>query len=76
MAALFVFSITLWLGWLLWAGLLCLPGMRHPKVHDLQPVSPGILLLAPAALVVLLLTATAEPFTHFSLLDVIARMRH
>jgi len=63
MAVLVVLGITSWLGWLLWTGLLLLPGMRHPKVQD--PVEPGfpLILVAPICLVLLILCATPQPFT-------------
>jgi membrane-associated protease RseP (regulator of RpoE activity) len=75
MAGLVYLGVTLWLGWLLWAALLCLPGMRHPKVDNPTPVPTKILLLAPIALVLLILTATPQPFSHTSLIDVIHRWR-
>ena len=33
LATLLVLGVFYWVGWLLWASLLLLPGMRHPKVH-------------------------------------------
>ena len=72
MAVLVYLGVTLWLGWLLWVALLCLPGMRHPKVPDAPPVELKALLLAPVALLILILTATPQPFSHSSLLHVLA----
>jgi len=77
MAILVYLGIVHWLGWLFWASLLCLPGMRHPAVRYTDPLPhPRLLLLAPVALVILVLTAMPEPFTRSSLLDIIARIRH
>jgi Zn-dependent protease len=77
MAALLYLGVMHWLGWLLWVGLLSLPGMRHPAVRYTDPLPhPKLLLLAPVALLILILTATPEPFTKSSLLDIIARIRH
>jgi len=73
MALLVFLGIEYWLGWLLWTALLCLPGMRHPTVKDTEPLSPTLLLLAPIALLILILTATPEPFSHSSLIDVLRK---
>jgi len=60
-------SATLWLGWLLWAVLLMLPMMRHPKV----PIEPGLehgqTWLPWLALGLLLLTTVPAPFAHSGL---------
>jgi len=71
MALLVFLGVEYWLGWLLWTALLCLPGMRHPTVKDTEHLSPTLLLLAPIALLILILTATPEPFSHSSLIDVL-----
>ena len=76
MAGLVYLGLTRWLGWLLWTALLCLPGMRHPSVEDREPLSTTTLILAPLALLILVLTATPAPFLHSSLLEVIQRMRN
>ena len=75
-AALVYLGIAHWTGWLVWAGFLCLPGMRHPTVNDTRPLPTKLLLLAPLALVILILTAMPEPFTKFSVLDLIAKLHH
>ena len=69
-------GITLWLGWLLWAALLCLPGMRHPRVQDTESLHPALLALAPISLAILILTATPQPFSDSSLINVISRLHH
>jgi membrane-associated protease RseP (regulator of RpoE activity) len=76
MAGLVYLGVFHWLGWLFWAGLLCLPGMRHPAVRDTDPLPGKLVLLAPVALLILVLTATPEPFTRSSLLEIIAHIRH
>ena len=77
MRALLVYlGITHWPGWFLWAAVLCLPGMRHPPVHDTAPISKGLLTLAPVTLVILMLAATPNPFTRPSLIDRITHLRH
>lgn len=51
----------LWLGWLLWAVLLWISGMRHPVVPAWPEVTPRRRLLAVAALVMLVLTFVPVP---------------
>jgi membrane-associated protease RseP (regulator of RpoE activity) len=74
MAVLLYLGLRYWLGWILWAAILCLPGMRHPTVCDTQPLPKNLLLLAPIALIIFLLTATPEPFTNHSLLNILSRL--
>jgi membrane-associated protease RseP (regulator of RpoE activity) len=68
-------GIYRWTGWLLWAVLLGISGMRHPMV----PEWPGIVgrrrWLAVFAIVMLLLTFTPTPFTHSSLREVVHELR-
>lgn len=63
-----------WIGWLFWAVLLMLPGMKHPKVADTSPLGLRFVLLALAALAIFLLTAATQPSTGLSLIQVMARM--
>jgi Zn-dependent protease len=67
-------GIEYWVGWLLWAALLLLPGMRHPTVKDESPLPRGLLWLPPTSLAIFLLTATPQPFGSSSLLEVIPRI--
>jgi hypothetical protein len=67
-------ALFFWTGWLVWAILLGVSGMRHPVVAE----RPGVLgvrrLLAAFGLLMLILTLTPVPVTatpdvHSSLLD-------
>ncbi len=68
-------GIYRWTGWLLWAVLLGVSGMRHPMV----PEWPGIVgrrrWLAGFAIIMLALTFTPTPFMHSSLREVIRELR-
>ena len=75
-AGLFLLGIFAWLGWILWAIILTLPAMRHPLVVDTGDVKQWHLALAPICLVILVLSATFQPFTGFSLIDVIRVLAH
>jgi membrane-associated protease RseP (regulator of RpoE activity) len=75
-AALIPLAIYYWAGWLLWAVLLALTGMRHPMV----PEFPGVtgkarFRLAILGLIMLVLTFAPAPTTHSSLLQAIAQLR-
>ncbi len=73
--ALVPMAIFCWLGWLLWAVLLGISGMRHPVV----PVTPGLtrgrVWLALFAFLMLVLTLTPAPFISGSLLNTIKDFR-
>lgn len=47
--------------WLIWAGLLVLFGMRHPKIYDNAPMGRGRMKLGFLALIMLLLCFTVVP---------------
>ena len=74
-AVLIPLAIYRWMGWLLWAVLLGITGMRHPAVPVYPGVSNNRRWLAFFAVLMLLLTFTPTPFTHGSLLDVIRDLR-
>jgi len=76
MATLVYLGIFHWIGWLLWMGLLLLPGMRHPKVPDPEPPKQSLLILGPICLVMLILCATPQPFSKASVIDFITHYLH
>ncbi|MGH9633152.1 MAG: site-2 protease family protein, partial [Bryobacteraceae bacterium] len=47
--------------WLIWAGLLALFGMRHPKIYDNAPMGRGRMKLGFLALLIFLLSFTVVP---------------
>ncbi len=63
-----------WAGWIVWAILLRISGMRHPMVSEWTGIGPGRRWLALFAVVMLVVTLTPSPFAHSSLLDVIHDM--
>lgn len=64
-----------WAGWLLWAVLLAISGMRHPMVPEWPGISSGRKWLALFGIIMLLLTFTSTPFTHSSLIEVVKEFR-
>ena len=68
-------AIYFWAGWLVWAVLLRISGMRHPMVPEWPGITGGRRWLALFALLMLILTLTPAPFVNGSLLDVIREFR-
>jgi membrane-associated protease RseP (regulator of RpoE activity) len=53
-----------WPGWLLWAVLLLIFGMRHPAIYDPAQLGPGRRKLAALSLVIFLLCFTLAPIAY------------
>ncbi|HXW91526.1 MAG TPA: site-2 protease family protein [Terriglobales bacterium] len=73
--ALIPMALYCWTGWLVWAVLLRLSGMRHPVVAERPEVRGARLWLALFALLMLVLTLSPAPFAHASLLEVLRELR-
>ena len=73
--ALIPMAFYFWAGWLLWAVLLRLSGMRHPMVAEWPGVTSGRHWLAVFGLLLMVLTLTPAPFAHSSLLLVMRELR-
>jgi membrane-associated protease RseP (regulator of RpoE activity) len=73
--ALIPMAFYFWAGWLLWAILLRISGMRHPMVEEWPGVTPGRRWLAGFALLMMIVTLTPAPFAHSSLLQVVRIIR-
>lgn len=74
-ATLIPMAIYFWLGWLIWAVLLGISGMRHPTVPEWPGVTGGRRWLALFALLMLVLTLTPAPFAGGSVLEVVRELR-
>jgi len=68
-------ALYCWAGWLIWAILLRISGMRHPIVAEWPEVSGLRRWLAAFALLMLVLTLAPAPFAHSSLFEVIREFR-
>jgi membrane-associated protease RseP (regulator of RpoE activity) len=73
--ALIPMGIYFWSGWLIWAVLLRISGMRHPMVEEWIGISTGRRWLAVLGLLMLTLTLTPAPFGHFSLVEAVRQLR-
>jgi membrane-associated protease RseP (regulator of RpoE activity) len=67
--ALIPMAFFFWTGWLFWAILLRLSGMRHPGVSEWPGLTPGRRFLAVAALLMLVLTFAPMPIGTQSAMD-------
>ena len=67
--ALIPMAFYFWMGWLVWAVLLRLSGMRHPEVSEWPEITNGRRWLALAALVMLILTFVPAPIGQSTALD-------
>jgi len=73
--ALIPMALYFWAGWVVWAILLRISGMRHPMVAEWPEVTGSRRWLAVFALLMLVLTFAPAPFAHSSLLDVLRELR-
>jgi membrane-associated protease RseP (regulator of RpoE activity) len=73
--ALIPMALYLWAGWLIWAILLRISGMRHPIVAEWPEVRGGRRWLALFAFAMLVLTLAPAPFAHSSILEIIRDLR-
>ena len=73
--ALIPMAYYFWVGWLLWAILLRISGMRHPMVEEWPGVTAGRRWLAVVGLLMMVLTLTPAPFAHSSLATVMHELR-
>jgi Zn-dependent protease len=67
--ALLPLALFFWTGWLVWAILLRLSGMRHPAVTEWPDITPLRRCLAVCALLMLILTMAPAPVGPQSVLD-------
>jgi len=73
--ALIPMALYFWAGWLLWAILLRISGMRHPMVAEWPGITGARRWVAGFGLVMLVLTFAPAPFAHSSLLQVLRELR-
>lgn len=66
--ALILAGILSWLGWIVWAAILFIPAMRHPRVPIHEPLRPPHYLLCAITLGIFVLCFAAQPFAGSSLL--------
>jgi len=73
--ALIPMALYFWAGWLIWAILLRISGMRHPMVAEWPGVTGVRRWIAGFGLVMLILTLAPAPFAHSSLVQIFHALR-
>jgi len=73
--ALVLMAYTSWAGWLLWAALLAISGMRHPVVPRWPEAGRGRRALAVFGLLMLMLTFVPAPVANSSLPETVRTIR-
>ena len=73
--ALIPMALYFWAGWLIWAILLRISGMRHPVVVEYPGITGVRRWLVVLALVMLVLTLAPAPFGHSSLMQVLHELK-
>ncbi len=71
---LFGLGFWFWAGWVVWGIVLLMPGMRHPKVPDSEPLGKGHLALIPICLCILLVAGTFQPFQGYGLIHILTKL--
>ena len=72
LALFFVMGIFLWVGWIVWAALILVLGLKHPQVADEgERLSSGRQALGWLALAIFLLSFIPDPIKGFSLFDLL-----
>ena len=73
--ALIPMALYFWAGWIIWAVLLRISGMRHPMVAEWPEVTGYRRWLALFGFLMLVVTMAPAPFAHSSLLEVLHELR-
>jgi membrane-associated protease RseP (regulator of RpoE activity) len=66
---LLVSGVLFWVGWLVWAIVLMMPSLRHPKIALRPALNASHAVSILVAVTLLLLTLMPQPFAHSSLLN-------
>jgi membrane-associated protease RseP (regulator of RpoE activity) len=62
-------GVMFWMGWIIWAIVLMLPSLRHPKISTEPGLNASHAVSIVVAILLLLFTLMPEPFAHSSLLN-------
>ncbi len=72
LAVFLVMGVLFWVGWIVWALVILLLGMKHPRVFDEQErLSPARRALGFAAVIIFVLSFSPAPIKGFSLLELV-----
>lgn len=71
-AAFIFMGIFFYVGWLVWALLISVMGLKHPRIFDEEiPLSPRRKIIAFAVLLIFILSVIPDPIKGYNLLDVL-----
>jgi membrane-associated protease RseP (regulator of RpoE activity) len=72
LAAFVLMGIFFWIGWLVWAVLISVLGLKHPQIVDEDtPLSPGRKFIGFLVIVIFILSFIPDPIKGFNLIDFI-----
>ena len=70
--AFIAMGVFFWIGWFIWALLIAVIGLKHPRVFDEEvPLSAGRRLLSLAVVIIFVLSFIPDPVKGFTLLDLL-----
>jgi len=70
-----VMGIIFWIGWFLWAFIILVLGLRHPRIIDEEtPLSPRRKFMGLIALVIFILSFIPDPLKGYSVFDVFRQL--
>jgi membrane-associated protease RseP (regulator of RpoE activity) len=71
LAAFLVMGVFFWLGWIVWALIILLLGLKHPRVIDQEKLSLGRRILGGVITAIFVLSFSPAPIKGYSLLELL-----
>ncbi len=71
LAVFIIMGVIFWIGWFLWAFIILVLGLRHPRIVDEEtPLSPRRRFMGFIALIIFVLSFIPDPLKGYSLFDI------
>jgi membrane-associated protease RseP (regulator of RpoE activity) len=75
LAVFIIMGVVFWIGWFLWAFIILVLGLRHPRIIDEEtPLSPRRRFMGFIALLIFILSFIPDPLKGYSLFDVFRQL--
>jgi membrane-associated protease RseP (regulator of RpoE activity) len=72
LAVYFIMAVFFWVGWLVWALLILLLGLRHPRVLDEDsPLGTKRTIICVLVLIIFILSFIPDPIKGYNIIDLI-----
>lgn len=72
-----IMGIIFWIGWFIWALIIFVLGLKHPRIVDEEtPLSPRRKLMGVVALIIFILSFIPDPIKGYSLFDLMRQFLH